>query len=116
TGWIQEPRVADAVASVPRHRFVPHAPLETAYGHETVSVKDDADGASLSCASVPAIVAMMLEQADLAPGQRVLELGAGTGYNAALLAHLTAPGGRVTTIDVDPDLAARARTHLHDAG
>ncbi|MFD0772325.1 methyltransferase, FxLD system [Streptomonospora algeriensis] len=115
-GWVSDARVADALAAVPRHAFVPQATLGSAYAHATVSVKDDADGASLSCASVPAIVAMMLQQADLTPGQRVLEIGAGTGYNAALLARLTAPSGRVTTVDVDPDLVEKARAHLQNTG
>lgn len=114
-GWVRNTRIADALATVPRHRFIPHVDVQTAYGHATVSVKDDGD-ASLSCASVPAIVAMMLEQLQLHPDHRVLELGAGTGYNAALLAHLTAPHGDVTTVDVDPDLSKHARTHLDDTG
>jgi protein-L-isoaspartate(D-aspartate) O-methyltransferase len=50
------------------------------------------------------------------PGQRVLEIGAGTGYNAALLAHLVGPRGLVVTVDIDADLVAAAREHLADAG
>jgi protein-L-isoaspartate(D-aspartate) O-methyltransferase len=58
----------------------------------------------------------MLEQLELADGMRVLEIGAGTGYNAALLARLVGPGGRVTTVDVDPELARGARRALRAAG
>jgi protein-L-isoaspartate(D-aspartate) O-methyltransferase len=58
----------------------------------------------------------MLEQAQVRPGQRVLEVGAGTGYNAALLAHLVGPSGSVTTIEFDPDAADAARAHLADHG
>ena len=61
-------------------------------------------------------MAEMLELLDVRPGQRVLEIGAGTGYNAALLAHLVGDAGRVTTVDVDPKLAAGARAALRDAG
>jgi protein-L-isoaspartate(D-aspartate) O-methyltransferase len=50
------------------------------------------------------------------PGQRVLEIGAGTGYNAALLAHLVGPEGQVVSVDIDADLVERAREHLIDAG
>ena len=50
----------------------------------------------------------MLEQLDLRPGQPVLEIGAGTGYNAALLAHVVGDGGRVTTLDLDEDIVAGA--------
>jgi len=114
-GAITTPVVEEALRTVPRHRFVPEAPLERAYADQTVSVKHDETGASISCASQPRIVALMLEQAALAPGMRVLEVGAGTGYNAALLAHLVGPSGTVTTIDVDTDLVNAARAHLKDA-
>jgi len=50
----------------------------------------------------------MLQQLALQPGQRVLEIGAGTGYNAALLGQLVGPAGHVTTIDIDEDLAIAA--------
>jgi protein-L-isoaspartate(D-aspartate) O-methyltransferase len=58
----------------------------------------------------------MLEQLDVQPGQRILEIGAGTGYNAALLAWLAGPAGRVTAIEIDADIAASARGHLAAAG
>jgi protein-L-isoaspartate(D-aspartate) O-methyltransferase len=61
-------------------------------------------------------MAIMLAQLGLAPGQRVLEIGAGTGYNAALLARIVGPGGRVVSIDLDDDLVAAARGHLAAAG
>jgi protein-L-isoaspartate O-methyltransferase len=61
-------------------------------------------------------MALMLERLRLEPGQRVLEIGAGTGYNAALLAALVGPKGHVTTVDIDPEVAERARIALaeHD--
>src|SRR5262249_2838597 len=52
----------------------------------------------------------------LEPGMRVLEVGAGTGFNAALMAQLVGPTGRVTAIDVDDDIVAGARAHLDAAG
>jgi protein-L-isoaspartate(D-aspartate) O-methyltransferase len=61
-------------------------------------------------------MAIMLDQLDLAPGQRVLEIGAGTGYNAALISHVVGPAGQVTSVDIDPDLAEAAREHLTRAG
>jgi hypothetical protein len=63
---------------------------------------DQPDGAAFSCASEPGVVAMMLDQLDIRPGQHVLEIGAGTGYNAAVLAHLTGPDRQVSTVDIDP--------------
>jgi hypothetical protein len=65
-------------------------------------------------ASAPAIVAQMLEQLDVQPGHRVLEIGAGTGYNAALLAHLAGPDGDVRTIDIEVYLRLDDR-HPSDA-
>src|SRR5207237_757611 len=50
------------------------------------------------------------------PGQRVLEIGAGTGYNAALMQHIVGAPGAVISVDIDADLAARAREHLASAG
>jgi protein-L-isoaspartate(D-aspartate) O-methyltransferase len=61
-------------------------------------------------------MAVMLDQLEVKPGQRVLEIGAGTGYNAALLAHLAGPEGRVTTVDIDEDIVEAARAHLVAAG
>jgi protein-L-isoaspartate O-methyltransferase len=54
----------------------------------------------------------MLGELELEPGQRVLEIGAGTGYNAALLRHIVGDGGRVVTVDIDPETATRARRAL----
>lgn len=68
-----------------------------------------------SSASAPHIVATMLEALDVHAGMRVLEIGTGTGYNAALLAEL-AGASNVTTIEFDPDLAENARKALRQAG
>ena len=62
------------------------------------------------------MVAAMLEQLRLPEGGSVLEIGAGTGYNAALLAALAGPSGRVVTMDIDPKVADEARHHLAAAG
>ena len=78
--------------------------------------KRDADGQPISSSSQPAIMAIMLDQLTLAPGQRVLEIGAGTGYNAALMRHIVGPSGAVVSVDIDADLVDRAREHLASAG
>lgn len=113
---IRTPGVEAAMRGTPRHLFLPGVPLEQAYADEPVYTKTDTRGTSISAASQPRIVAMMLEQLDVRPGQRIMEAGAGTGYNAALLAAVVGDSGRVVTIDVDEDLVEGARKHLATAG
>lgn len=115
-GHARTPAVETALRTVPRHVFVPDASLEDAYANAPVHIKYDTDGTSISCASQPGVVALMLDQLDAQPGERILELGAGTGYNAGLLAHLVGESGHVTTLDVDDDLVEGARAHLASAG
>jgi len=108
--------VADALRTVPRHLFLPDLPPEVAYRDDAIVTKRDEAGQPISSSSQPAIMAIMLDQLDLAPGHRVLEIGAGTGYNAALISHIVGPSGRVTSVDIDPELVATAREHLARAG
>lgn len=90
--------------------------LEAIYRDKAIVTKRDARGIPLSSSSQPAVMANMLELLDARPGNRVLEIGTGTGYNAALLAHIVSGRGRVTTIDIDPQLARDARRALHQGG
>lgn len=115
TGRVRSAPVEQAFRAVPRHRFVPDVPVDAAYADEAVSVQH-VDGMSTSSASQPSMMAIMLEQLDLRPGQSVLEIGAGTGYNAALMARIVGPTGRVTAVDIDEELIAGAATHLDAAG
>ncbi len=108
--------VEDALRAVPRHIFVPDAPLEKAYRFDPVVTHRDTEGIAISSASAPGVVAGMLEQLDLRPGHRVLEIGAGTGYNAALLAHLVGPTGAVTTVEYDAAVTQSAREALTRTG
>jgi len=110
-GRIRSPHVEAAFRAVPRHLFVPDAPLDQAYS-DTHIVTKTVDGRDVSSSSQPTMMAIMLEQLDLRPGQRVLEIGAGTGYNAALMAHIVGERGLVVTIDIDDDIVAAARAHL----
>jgi protein-L-isoaspartate(D-aspartate) O-methyltransferase len=118
-GWDGEalPRSVDAaLRAVPREAFLPGMPLAEAYGDSPVVTHRDKDGVATSSASAPGIVAAMLAQLDVRAGQRILEIGAGTGYNAALLAHVAGPGGLVTTVELDPHIAADAEGALVAAG
>jgi protein-L-isoaspartate(D-aspartate) O-methyltransferase len=113
---VRDERITAALRDVPRHLFLPHLPPRDAYLDDAIVTKRDAGGQPISSSSQPAIMAIMLDQLALAPGQRVLEIGAGTGYNAALISHITGPAGAVTSVDIDDDLASQAREHLAAAG
>lgn len=119
-GVIRSSRVERAFCAVGRERFIAavgvEQGVEAVYRDEAFVTKRDARGMPLSSSSQPSLMAEMLELLDVRPGQRVLEIGTGTGYNAALLAHMVGDAGRVTTVDVDPKLAAGARTALRDGG
>jgi protein-L-isoaspartate(D-aspartate) O-methyltransferase len=115
-GLIRNSEVAEAFREVPRHLFVPETEPTNAYADEAIPVKWGADGRPLSSSSQPAIMAIMLEQLRPGPGQRVLEVGTGTGYNAALLAHIVGGTGAVVTVDIDEELAGTARQRLSAAG
>lgn len=115
-GGTLPPTVEAAMRTVPREAFLPGTPLADAYGGSPVVTHRDERGVATSSASAPGIVAAMLAQLDVRPGHRILEIGAGTGYNAALLAHLTGPSGHVTTVELDPDIAAEAEKALAAAG
>ncbi len=129
-----------AFEAAPRHRFIPEVIwddddqpvrrsdqpqrwLEAAYANAPVVIQLD-DGAApepgrrrqiTSSVSMPRVVAEMLGNVDLTPGMRVLEIGTGAGYNAALLSAFTG-AGNVTTVEVDPTLAEQAGNHLAGAG
>ena len=114
-GVLTSPAVEAAFRAVPRHLFLPSVPVEEAYRDDAIPTKM-AGGRAISSSSQPAIMAIMLEQLAAEPGHRVLEIGAGTGYNAALLAHLVGPNGRVVSVDIDDDIVAAAQAHFAAAG
>ncbi len=115
-GAIRTRPVEAAFRAVLRHAFVPGVPLAQVYCDRVISTKVDKSGKALSASSQPAIMAIMLEQLGLKPGHRVLEIGTGTGYNAALMAHIVGQTGQVVTVDIDQDLVDAAREHLAAVG
>jgi protein-L-isoaspartate(D-aspartate) O-methyltransferase len=100
-------RVLDAMLSVPRHEFVPPAFLGMAYDDRPVPI-----GASETI-SQPYIVAAMTEAVQVEPGDTALEVGTGTGYQGAILAHL---GAKVYTIERNSRHAEAARARLARLG
>lgn len=112
---LRQPATEQALLATPRHLFIPHVSLEEAYQDRAIPTKMQDEMAISSC-SQPAIIAIMLEQLAVHQGMNVLEIGAGTGYNAALLAHLVGPTGRVTTMDIDDDIVQHAQAPLQAVG
>lgn len=116
-GMISSPAVEAAFRKVPRHEFVPpDTSLVDAYCTTVAPItKVDEKGAHLSSVSAPWLQALMIGQAGIRAGMRVLEIGSG-GYNAALLAEVTGPQGLVVTLDIDAEVTARAVHSLEATG
>jgi protein-L-isoaspartate(D-aspartate) O-methyltransferase len=104
---ISDPRVLEAMLRVPRHEFVSPAHRDQAYEDHPLPI---GEGQTIS---QPYVVALMLEALQLAPGEKVLEVGAGSGYATALLAELAA---QVYSIERHDALAASARDVLARLG
>lgn len=126
TAWQQ------AFAHVPRHLFVsafhvrtpqgtvaytPRSPgwWEAIYSDETLITRFSSEGLAISSSTEPSLMALMLEHLRVEDGMKVLEVGTGTGYNAALLSQRLG-SALVTSIDVDDALVTRARKALESAG
>ncbi len=104
---IRDPRVLEAMRAVPRHAFVPARVRVAAYADHPLPIGHDVT------ISQPYIVALMTELAGVKAGDRVLEIGTGSGYQTAVLAEL---GARVYSIEIIAPLAARARATLTELG
>ena len=104
---IKSERVLEAMRVVPRHRFVPKEQRAAAYQDRPLPIGDR------QTISQPYVVALMSELLDLKGGEKVLEIGAGSGYQAAVLSLLAA---EVYTIEIIPALAARANETLAGLG
>src|SRR5256886_11369160 len=94
--------------ALPREAFLPGTDLDRVYSGTVVPTKWDAGGMAISASSEVGVMAVMADQLALAEGQRVLEIGSGTRFNAPLLAAVLGGRGRGTTVGIDPRLAARA--------
>ncbi|MGH3625576.1 MAG: methyltransferase domain-containing protein [Sciscionella sp.] len=132
-GVLLDPAWCAAFASTPRHQFVPRiltgatvvqegdpAWLDTVYADESLATQTRPSGTPgrdipSSSSSKPTVMAVMLERLGVETGHRVLEIGTGTGYNAALLAHRLGDQA-VRSIDLDPQLVEAARDRLAEIG
>jgi protein-L-isoaspartate(D-aspartate) O-methyltransferase len=132
-GVVLDPAWRHAFAVTPRHHFVPRILndgtvigrgdqgwLDAVYANEALATQSrpcDTSGRAIpsSSSSKPTVMARMLARLVVTPGHRVLEIGTGTGYNAALLAHRLGDQA-VYSIDLDPALVQAAREHLEEIG
>jgi len=104
---IRSQAVLDAIDRVPRHKFVPPNLVALAYNNHPLPIGHE------QTISQPFVVAHMTEAADISPGERVLEIGTGSGYQAAVLANLA---GDVYSIEIIPALAESAGQRLGELG
>jgi protein-L-isoaspartate(D-aspartate) O-methyltransferase len=104
---IDDARILRAFTGVPRHEFLAEAQLPSAYDDRALPLDD---GQTIS---QPSMIAIMLKELECEPGQRALEIGAGSGYAAAVLGQLVA---EVYTVEVRPALAERARHNVERSG
>ncbi|MFJ5634469.1 methyltransferase domain-containing protein [Streptomyces goshikiensis] len=136
-GVLVDPAWRAAFEGVPRHAFVPYFWTGRGAGHERLWGEDPdpeqrarwlrgvytdtplatrlRDGELVSSSSQPSLMAKMLNALDVREGHRVLEIGTGTGYNAALLCHRLGDD-LVTTVDLEEEITESARTHLAALG
>ena len=104
---IRDEQVLEAMRIVPRHEFVPAGLMDAAYDDRPLPIGER------ETISQPYIVAAITEAAHVAPGDKVLEIGGGSGYQAAILAQL---GATVCTVEINPRLAEEARERIERLG
>ncbi len=111
-GAVEDPRIERAFRAVRRDLFLSDSPPGEVFADRAVVTRRGPDGIPVSSSSQPSLMACMLGQLRLQPGLAVLEIGTGTGYNAALLGHAVGPEGSVVTVDLDRAITSRAEHRL----
>ncbi len=109
-GYISSPSVVRAMEAVERHLFIPAEIRDNGYLDTPLLI---GEGQTISA---PHMVGMMVEALELRPGLKVLEVGGGSGYHAAVMAELVKPDGKVYSLERIESLAERARKNLEQAG
>jgi len=126
---LTDKRIADAMRTAPRHHFLDSfsaaigefdlrqregiaRALEAAYADDALMLSWGRHGRGLASISQPTVVVEMLEALDVRAEESVLEVGAGSGWNAALMAELVGAQGRVVTVEVSEELARAAQERL----
>jgi len=109
-GYLKKPEIITAFRKVPREEFIPKEIREYAYADQPLHI-----GHSQTI-SAPSMIAIMMESLGLAKGMKVLEIGAGSGYNAAITAEIVGSGGMVVTVERVQELVKFAKQNLKKAG
>lgn len=109
-GYLDDPSVKEAFENVPREKFVPKRVRDNAYVDCPLSIGHE------QTISAPSMIAIMLEALEVKEGNTILEIGTGSGYNAALLSELVGVTGKVYSIERLEDLAEQARANLENSG
>jgi len=109
-GYLSSPEIIKAFERVPRHEFVPKEYRKMAYDDTPLPI---GLGQTISA---PSMIATMLEELQARRGDKILEIGTGSGYNAALLSEITGEGGMVYTIERIEELAIEAERRLRKLG
>jgi protein-L-isoaspartate(D-aspartate) O-methyltransferase len=109
-GYITAEPVRQAMLAVPRESFVTEATLHAAYADHPLDIGHN------QTISAPHMVAIMVEAMKAQPGNRVLEVGGGSGYHAAVIAEVVGPKGHVFSVERIEPLAERARSNLEATG
>ncbi len=109
-GYISKPEVIRAMLKIPRHEFVPHNIIKLAY-HD--SPQQIGLGQTISA---PHMVGIMAEKLDIKKGQKILEIGGGSGYHAAVFAEIVGEKGHIYSVEYIETLAERARENIKRCG
>lgn len=110
SGLIKDKRLLEAFRKVPREKFIKNGFLEEAYGDYPLPI---GEGQTIS---QPTTVMIMTQALELKPGNKVLEVGAGSGYQAAIISKVIGSKGRLITTEIIPELVKFARANLKKAG
>lgn len=107
--FLNDKKVEDAFRNIPRHEFVPSSELDYAYYNEPLPIKKN------QTISQPAVVSRMTEWLDVKQGQKVLEIGTGSGWQTAILSYLVGQG-TVYSVEIKPELVKFAQENLEKLG
>ena len=109
-GYLNKPEVIEAVSSVPRHKFVPQPQKALSYADRPLPI---GHGQTISA---PHMVSLMAEKLDLEKGHKVLEVGGGSGYHAAVIGTVVGKKGYVYSVEIIPQLVKRAKKAIEEVG